>query len=217
MPFADNQGTKIYWDKQGTDEQGTDEQGTGAPVLLVMGLGYPSSMWHRTRPVLSASYRTIAFDNRGVGRSDVPPGPYSIAVMASDAAAVLDASGIPTAHVFGVSMGGMIAQEFALQYPSRVQSLILGCTAAGGPNAHRAEPAALEMLRATSPDEPRTSNRSRHPLYLRPCYAPAFDRRRYGPARALASPIGQVIWRNCRPSSGGNRSAACPASRLRPS
>ncbi len=140
MPFANNQGTKIYW----------DEQGTGAPILLIMGLGYPSAMWHRTRPGLSASYRTIALDNRGTGESDVPPGPYSIALMASDAAAVLDAAGVPSAHVFGVSMGGMIAQEFALQYPERVRSLILGCTAAGGPNAQRAEPAALDMLRAVS-------------------------------------------------------------------
>jgi 3-oxoadipate enol-lactonase len=138
MPFADNQGTKSYW----------DEQGTGAPILLIMGLGYPSAMWHRTRPALSASYRTIAFDNRGAGQSDVPPGPYSITLMASDAAAVLDAAGVASAHVFGVSMGGMIAQEFALQYPGRVQSLILGCTAAGGPNAQRAEPAAIEMLKA---------------------------------------------------------------------
>jgi 3-oxoadipate enol-lactonase len=138
MPFADNHGTRIYW----------DEQGWGAPILLIMGLGYPSAMWHRTRPALSASYRTIALDNRGAGQSDVPPGPYSIALMASDAAAVLDAAGVPSAHVFGVSMGGMIAQEFALQYPERVQSLILGCTAAGGPNAKRAEPAAIEMLKA---------------------------------------------------------------------
>jgi 3-oxoadipate enol-lactonase len=138
MPFAHNHGTKIYW----------DEQGTGAPVLLIMGLGYPSAMWHRMRPALSASYRTIALDNRGAGQSDVPPGPYSIALMASDAAAVLDAVGVPSAHVFGVSMGGMIAQEFALQYPGRVQSLILGCTAAGGPNAQRAEPAAIELLKA---------------------------------------------------------------------
>jgi 3-oxoadipate enol-lactonase len=138
MPFANNHVTRIYW----------DEQGTGAPILLIMGLGYPSAMWHRTRQSLPATYRTIALDNRGVGQSDVPPGPYSIALMASDAATVLDAAGVPSAHVFGVSMGGMIAQEFALQYPGRVRSLILGCTAAGGPSAQRAEPAAVEMLKA---------------------------------------------------------------------
>ena len=140
MPFVNNQGTKIYW----------DQQGAGEPVLLIMGLGYASCMWHRTRPVLSASYRTIAFDNRGVGQSDVPAGPYSIAAMAADAAAVLDAADVRSAHVFGVSMGGMIAQEFALQYPDRVRSLILGCTNGGGMTALRAERAALEMLRNVS-------------------------------------------------------------------
>ena len=138
MPFADHQGTRIYW----------DEHGAGEPLLLIMGLGYASCMWHRTRPILSSAYRTIAFDNRGVGQSDVPPGPYSIKEMAADAAAVLDAAGIGRAHVFGVSMGGMIAQEFALQYPARVASLTLGCTAAGGPNAVRAEPAILATLAA---------------------------------------------------------------------
>ena len=136
MPFVENQGARIYW----------DAQGHGAPILLIMGLSYPSYMWHRTRPVLAAHYQTIAFDNRGVGRSDVPPGPYPIALMASDAAAVLDAAGIESAHLFGVSMGGMIAQEFALQYPKRVRSLILGCTGAGGPTAVRAEPDAIQML-----------------------------------------------------------------------
>jgi 3-oxoadipate enol-lactonase len=136
MAFVDNQGARIYW----------DEQGQGEPVLLIMGLGYPSAMWYRIRPALSARYRTIAFDNRGIGQSDVPPGPYPIALMASDAAAVLDAAGIVSAHLFGVSMGGMIAQEFVLQYPKRVLSLILGCTAAGGPTAVRAEPEAIQML-----------------------------------------------------------------------
>jgi 3-oxoadipate enol-lactonase len=136
MAFVDNQGARIYW----------DEQGRGEPVLLIMGLGYPSAMWYRIRPALSARYRTIAFDNRGIGQSDVPPGPYPIALMASDAKAVMDAAGIESAHVFGVSMGGMIAQEFALQYPKRVLSLILGCTAAGGPTAVRAEPEAIQML-----------------------------------------------------------------------
>jgi pimeloyl-ACP methyl ester carboxylesterase len=144
MAFVENQGAKIYW----------DELGQGEPVLLIMGLGWASPMWHRSRPLLAERYRTIALDNRGVGLSDVPPGPYAIAVMASDAASVLDAAGIEGAHVFGVSMGGMIAQEFALQYPGRVRSLILGCTAAGGPTALRAEPEVLEVLtrRDLSPD-----------------------------------------------------------------
>ena len=136
MGFAENQQARIYW----------DEQGHGAPVLLIMGLSYPSDMWHRTRPALAAHYQTIALDNRGIGRSDVPPGPYPIALMASDAAAVLDAAGVESAHLFGVSMGGMIAQEFALQYPKRVRSLVLGCTAAGGPTAVRADAEATQML-----------------------------------------------------------------------
>src|SRR5579864_3098790 len=136
MAFVENQGAKIYW----------DEQGQGEAVLLIMGLAYPSQMWHRTRPLMASRYRTLAFDNRGIGQSDVPPGPYPIALMASDAAAVLDAAGIESAHVFGVSMGGMIAQELALQHPARVRSLILGCTSAGGPTAERAEPKAIQML-----------------------------------------------------------------------
>jgi len=136
MSFAENKGARIYW----------DEQGSGEPLLLIMGLSYPSYMWHRSRPVFAKSYRTIALDNRGVGQSDVPPGVYSMALMASDAAAVLDAAGIESAHIFGASMGGMIAQEFALQYPHRVRSLILGSTAAGGPHAVQAQPEALEAL-----------------------------------------------------------------------
>lgn len=145
MAITIHQGARIYW----------DEQGEGDPVLLIMGLGWASALWHRSRPVLRAQYRTIVFDNRGVGRSDVPAGPYPIALMAADAAAVLDAAGVDRAHVFGVSMGGMIAQEFALNYPRRVRSLILGCTAAGGPNAVRAEPAVIDLLtrRGMSPEE----------------------------------------------------------------
>ena len=124
------------------------KQGQGEPLLLIMGLGYTSAMWYRTRPALAQHFRTIAFDNRGVGLSDAPPGPYSIVTMAADAAAVLDAAGVSRAHVFGVSMGGMIAQEFALQYPARTRSLILGCTAAGGPSAVRAENNVIDLLMA---------------------------------------------------------------------
>jgi len=145
VSFVENEGARIYW----------DEQGSGEPLLLIMGLSYPSYMWHRTRPLLAESYRTIAFDNRGIGQSDVPAGVYPIAVMASDAVAVLDAAGVERAHVIGTSMGGMIAQEFALQYPKRVRSLILGCTSPGGPHAAPTEPAALQALtrRGLSPEE----------------------------------------------------------------
>jgi 3-oxoadipate enol-lactonase len=145
MPFAENDGVKIYW----------EETGKGDPVLLIMGLGWTSHMWHRTRDVLAAKCRVITFDNRGVGRSDVPPGPYPIAAMAADAAAVLDAAGVNSAHLYGISMGGMIAQEFTLQYPARVKSLILGCTAAGGPAAVQPAPEVLQVLmrRGMKPEE----------------------------------------------------------------
>jgi pimeloyl-ACP methyl ester carboxylesterase len=138
MPFAVNDGTRIYW----------EEHGKGEPVLLIMGLGYTLDMWHRTAPVLARHYRVILFDNRGVGRSDCPPGPYSIAEMARDARGVIDGASCDRIHVFGVSMGGMIAQEFALAYPERAKSLILGCTAAGGPEAVAAEAEVMLALGA---------------------------------------------------------------------
>jgi len=109
--------------------------GAGEPVLLIMGLGSNAYGWSRTIPWLSQRYTAIAFDNRGTGRSDVPEGAYSIAQMAADANAVLDATGHPTAHVVGASLGGMIAQRFAVTYPQRVRSLVLVCTTPGGGNA----------------------------------------------------------------------------------
>ncbi len=126
MPYAIHQGVRIYW----------EEHGEGAPVLLIMGLSFAHEMWFRMLPGLARQYRVILFDNRGIGRSDVPPGPYSIRQMAADAAAVLDAAGVPSAQVLGASMGGMIAQELALSFPSRVRSLLLGCTSHGGILAH---------------------------------------------------------------------------------
>jgi len=158
MPLTENQGAKIYW----------DEKGAGSPLLLIMGLGFPSYAWYRTRPVLAEKFRTIAFDNRGVGQSDRPAGPYPIALMASDAAAVLDAAGVESAHVFGISMGGMIAQEFALQYPKRVRSLILGCTAPGGPNAVRSEPEATRMLMERANMSPEEAAQAALPFIYHP-------------------------------------------------
>jgi pimeloyl-ACP methyl ester carboxylesterase len=135
MPHATHAGARIYW----------EEHGSGDPLLLIMGLGATLEWWERLMPVVSARYRAIVFDNRGVGRSDVPAGPYTIPEMAADAAAVLDAAGVASAHVFGASMGGMIAQELALNHPARVRSLILGCTACGG---KQAVPASREVAAA---------------------------------------------------------------------
>lgn len=124
MAFASNSGTKIYW----------TEQGSGEPILLIMGHRWGHQMWHQIAPRLAAEHRVILFDNRGVGESDKPAGPYTAAQMAGDALAVLDAAGVERAHIYGASMGGQIAQEIALSAPDRVISLILGCTAAGSPD-----------------------------------------------------------------------------------
>ena len=119
MPYAIRNGVRLYW----------EEHGRGEPFFLVMGLSFTLDMWYRITPLLSRNYRVIIFDNRGVGRSDIPKGPYSIGTMTEDAMAVLDAAGVhEPALLLGASMGGMIAQEMALRYPARFRSLILGCT-----------------------------------------------------------------------------------------
>lgn len=105
-----------------------EEHGSGDPLLLIMGLGADANGWMFQTPELAKHYRTIVFDNRGVGRSDKPAGPYTIAQMADDAVGLLNHLGIERAHVCGISMGGMISQEVALRHPQRVRSLVLGCT-----------------------------------------------------------------------------------------
>ncbi|MGH2587722.1 MAG: alpha/beta fold hydrolase, partial [Dehalococcoidia bacterium] len=82
---------------------------------------------------LARSFRVITFDNRGTGLSDKPEAPTTIAQMADDVAGLLDALGIARAHVFGISMGGMIAQELALRHPEKVAGLVIGCTNCGAP------------------------------------------------------------------------------------
>jgi pimeloyl-ACP methyl ester carboxylesterase len=138
MAYVDNLGAKIYW----------EEHGEGEPLVLIMGLASTIDMWHRTQPVMAKHYRTILVENRGVGRSDVPLPPYSIATMADDVKAVMDAAGIEKARIFGISMGGMIAQEFTLKYPMCVRSLVLGCTNFGGRNVKPAAPKVLDILKA---------------------------------------------------------------------
>ena len=115
MPTAQLSGIDIYY----------EEHGSGDPLLLIMGFGGHSLAWIMQVPALAKQFRVITLDNRGVGRSSVPPGPYTTRQMADDAAALLDHLDIERAHVVGWSMGGMIAQELALGYPQKVDRLVL--------------------------------------------------------------------------------------------
>lgn len=133
--------------------------GGGEPLLMIQGYGRYSGHWTTLIPPFSKKYRVIIFDNRGTGRSDKPETAYTMKGMAADAKGLLDAIGIDRAHVLGVSMGGMIAQEFALTYPDRVMSLMLGCTQCGGPKIAPPTPEALAFL--FNPDAAKLSEEER--------------------------------------------------------
>ncbi|MHB8512403.1 MAG: alpha/beta fold hydrolase [Actinomycetota bacterium] len=120
MPQVVNDGTRIHY----------EVSGSGEPVVLIMGLGWDMSGWDSMLPYLS-DYRVLRIDNRGAGSSDAPDAPYTIPLMARDVLAAMDDASIDRAHVYGASLGSMIAQEIALSDPDRVRSLILGCPSPG--------------------------------------------------------------------------------------
>ena len=119
MPLAENNGVRLHW----------EEAGSGTQILLVMGHRYSSKMWYPAIPALASEHRVICFDNRGTGESQTTP-KVTLPQMVADAFAVMDAAGVERAHIYGVSMGGLIVQEMALQQPGRVLSLIVGCSGA---------------------------------------------------------------------------------------
>jgi pimeloyl-ACP methyl ester carboxylesterase len=120
MPYAERTGYRIHYETLGREN--------APPLLLVMGLALASDAWESLPRVLAERFRVIVLDNRGVGGSSAPSRGFRIRDMADDAAAVLDAAGAGPAAVFGISMGGMIAQELTIRYPERVRSLVLGAT-----------------------------------------------------------------------------------------
>ena len=133
VPFASNGTVKLHW----------ESSGEGAAVLLIGGQGMTTAGWWSTAPILGESLRVIAFDNRDTGRSSRMPWPYSVAQMAHDAVAVLDAAGVQRAHVYGISLGSLVAQELALRHSDRVQALILGASSAGGFAAYKPSPSSF--------------------------------------------------------------------------
>jgi len=136
MAFMRVNGINLYY----------EAHGKGEPLLLIMGLGANATGWRAQVPALSREYHVIAFDNRGAGRSDKPNEPYSVGQMADDAHALLDELGVGPAHAFGMSLGGMIAQELVLRHPDSVRTLILGGTMAGGPTAMFAGPEVVQQF-----------------------------------------------------------------------
>lgn len=125
MPFAAQSGQRTYYEVSG--------RAAGAPTLvLIRGLSRSSRYWLDVRPLLEARLRVVVLDNRGVGQSDAPPPGFGVEDMGDDVAAVMDHAGISRAHVFGISLGGMVAMRFALRHGPRVEKLVLGATTAGG-------------------------------------------------------------------------------------
>jgi pimeloyl-ACP methyl ester carboxylesterase len=118
MPIVHANGIDIYY----------EISGSGPPLTLIMGMGCSARQWQWMAPVFASSFKVITFDNRGAGRSGKPDMEYSTEMFADDTRSLLDALDITKTHLFGVSVGGMVAQQFALKYPERVDRLVLGCT-----------------------------------------------------------------------------------------
>jgi pimeloyl-ACP methyl ester carboxylesterase len=127
-------------------------EGSGPPLVLVAGLGYSRWMWHKMVPGLAKNFTVLHYDNRGVGQSDKPAGPYNAQLLAEDLACLLAELGIGETAVFGHSMGGFVAQAFALAYPEKVSKLILSATNFGGPRHVPVTQEALAVLMDTISD-----------------------------------------------------------------
>lgn len=130
MPFMHRSDIDIYYELHGQ----------GPPLVLIMGLRRNAQWWYQQIPAFSKHFRVLVFDNRGSGRSSQPDTPYSIALLAADAIALLEHLNIGRADILGYSMGGYIAQELAIRRPEMVRRLVLVSTGAGGASGVRMAP-----------------------------------------------------------------------------
>jgi len=126
-------------------------RGAGEPLVMIHGAQGDQSMFSNFAPAFANHFRVLTFDQRGSGLSEKPDMDYSIAMLADDTAALMDHLGFSAAHIIGVSMGGTIAQEFALRHSRKVRSLVLGCTTAGGPKSFRIGGNAFANAYSTQP------------------------------------------------------------------
>lgn len=160
MPKVELTGTELNYERSGS----------GEPLLLIQGMSANHLAWGRPFPsLLERDFEVIAFDNRGMGLSSPVTEGFSIAEMAADTAGLLDALEIESAHVLGISMGGMIAQELALAHPGRLRSLTLGCTYCGGEGSQLMDPSDFRgLVEAMGSGDARKIFRAMYDLNLSP-------------------------------------------------
>ncbi len=134
-------GINIYYEECGPAD--------GPPVLFIAGLGAATTLWQEQLDIFAREgFHVLAFDNRGAGRTDKPSDLYSVPLFSDDTAAFMDAVGLESAHIYGESMGGIIAQDLAVRHAARVRTLVLGCTTFGGAQSTPPPPDAGEALRS---------------------------------------------------------------------
>jgi len=186
MATASDGRTRLHWECTGV----------GDPVLLITGLGLSGGAWWRTVPVLSRRLRVVTFDSRGVGHSSAFSHAYTTEALADDAVSVLDDLRLDRVHVYGFSLGGMVAQQLALRHPARVRSLVLGATTAGGPRAIRADAEVVTFFRRRLRMRGEEAARASIPFNYGPrCRAEHFDRIEEDIAQRLAHPFAERAYR----------------------
>ncbi len=187
MPSVDVGGTELHYARAGA----------GEPMLLIQGMSATHLTWGR--PFLSSleeSFDCIAFDNRGMGHSGKAEMPFTIADLAQDAVGLLDALEIDRAHVVGISMGGMIAQELTLANPDRIRTLTIGATYCGGPEGQLMDPEDLQRLGAAfAARDPEAVRRAMWEINLSPTFRE--DESRFAAfeemAKALPAPAAVIV------------------------
>ena len=179
MPKLSLPGTELYYERAGA----------GEPLLLIQGMTANHLAWGRPfSSLLEQSFDVIAFDNRGMGLSSPATEAFSIAEMAADTAALLEALEIESAHVLGISMGGMIAQELALAQPERLRSLTIGCSYCGGPGSQLMDPNDFQgLVEAMSSGDQDRVFRAMYELNLSPGFRA--DEARYAEFAAMAAAL----------------------------
>jgi 3-oxoadipate enol-lactonase len=155
-----------------------ERAGSGEPLLLIQGMSGTHVTWGDPfLAPLRERFDVIAFDNRGIGLSAPVDGPFSIVEMAEDTAALMEVLGLESAHVVGISMGGMIAQELALSHPERIRTLTLGCTYCGGPGSQlMPEENARKLMEAMASGDREQAIRASYEVNLSPSFRADEDR-----------------------------------------